>query len=405
MLDNNNHTVSRSDGQSGASRRSFLKRVTITTGATAGLAGCTGNGGDTEQNDGGSDDGDGDGQSTNGETTGDSGSQTRTLTVLGYDFYYPDSIVEPFEDEYDANVEVISLTTNSEALGLMRTQYQGDVDIIGVTNNWVNPLWEADLVQEIPTDDFSNFDSLVEQARTAPGCVIDGTQTAVPFAYGMTGPMYRTDVFDEDPADFSWEYMFDTDVMDENDLSGQVAMRDWAIAAFADAGYYLGDDYPHPPNDLEASRDALEAAFPYYRTLWATNDQHLNLIANEEVAVQHGWDLTAFIAMDQDIPVEMAVPPNGTDAYADAHQLATDAPNRDLALQFMDHYASSESSIQQMRNAGNLPINVESRDQMTESERENRRIILENEDRFRMRRYFGDDELEMAQNMWEDLKR
>lgn len=384
-------------------RRGFLKKMGIATTVSAGLAGCAGD-------DGGSDGGDGDGggdsggDETTGTTTGSGGSDTRTLTVLGYNFYYPDSIIEPFEDEYDANVEVVSLTTNSEAVGLMRTQYQGTVDVIGVTNNWVNPLYQSDLVEPIPTDDMSNFGDLVERARTAPGCVIDGEQTAIPYAYGMTGPMYRTDVFDEAPSEFSWDYMFDPDVMDENDLSGKVAMRDWPIAAFADAGYFLGDDHPHPPSDLEATRDALEAAMPYFRTLWATHDQHLKLIANEEVVVQHGWDLTGFLAMSQGHPVEMAVPPKGTDGYADAHQLAVDAPNRDLAIAFMDHYSSPDASINQMRNAGNLPINLDARDMMTEEEADIRSVVLENEDRLRMRRYFGQEELETAQSMWQDLK-
>jgi spermidine/putrescine-binding protein len=211
-------------------------------------------------------------------------------------------------------------------------------------------------------------------------------------------------VFDESPTEFTWDYLFDPDVIEENDLDGQIAMRDWPIAAFADAGYYLGDDHPHPPSDLEAARDALADAFPYYRTLWTTNDQHLNLIANEEVYAQHGWDLTGFIAMGQGHPVEMAVPPNGTDGYADAHQLAADAPNRDLAIEFLDHYSSPESSIQQMRNAGNLPINLDARDEMTEEERDQRSVVLENQDRLRMRRYFGNDELETAQNMWQELK-
>jgi hypothetical protein len=57
-----------------------------------------------------------------------------------------------------------------------------------------------------------------------------------------------------------------------------------------------------------------------------------------------------------------------------------------------------------MRNAGNLPINVGARDQMTESERANRQVVLDNQDRLRMRRYFGNEQLETAQNMWQDLK-
>lgn len=380
---------SSTNARASGSRRSFLKTLGATTGISAGLAGCT------------TDSGDGD---ATGTTVGSATPGERTLTVLGYNFYYPDSIIEPFEEEHDAEVEVVSLTTNSEAVGLMRTQYEGDVDVIGVTNNWVNPLWEADLVQEIPTDELTHFDNLVERARTAPGCVIDGTQTAIPYAYGMTGPMYRTDEFDEAPTEFSWDYLFDTDLMDDAGLDGNVAMRDWAIAAFADTGYYLGDDHPHPPSDLQACRDALQAALPYYRTLWSTHDQHLNLIANKEVHVQHGWDLTGFLAMDQGHPVAMAVPPNGTDGYADAHQLAANAPNRELAIEFMDHYSSPESSIEQMRNAGNLPINLEARDDMTETEREHREIVLENEDRLRMRRYFGDEELETAQSMWQSIK-
>ena len=108
--------------------------------------------------------------------------------------------------------------------------------------------------------------------------------------------------------------------------------------------------------------------------------------------------------MDQGHPVQMAIPPSGTDGYADAHQLATDAPNRDLAISFLDHYSSPESSIQQMRNAGNLPINVEARDQMTDTERANRQAVLDNQDRLRMRKYFGNEQLTTAQNMWQDLK-
>lgn len=375
----------------GGNRRSFLKKLSLTAGVTAGLAGCTDNS-EPGENTGG------------GQQTGSTSNKERTLTVLGYNFYYPDSIIKPFEEEHNAKVKVVSLTTNSEAVGLMRTQYKGDVDVIGVTNNWVKPLWDANLVEEIPTEDLTNFDNLVERARTAPGCVINGKQTAIPYAYGMTGPMYRTDKFDEAPDEFPWEYLFDTEVMDQNDLKGNVAMRDWAIAAFADAGYFLGDEHPHPPSDLQACKETLSAAFPYYKTLWATHDQHLKLIANNEVHVQHGWDLTGFLAMDQDHPVEMAVPPNGTDGYADAHQLAADAPNRDLAIKFMDHYSSPESSIQQMRNAGNLPINLEARDKMTETEREHRKVVLENEDRLKMRKYFGNEQLETAQNMWQSLK-
>ena len=396
---------SRIDGVSSNidTRRSFLKMAGAAT-LSVGLAGCSGNGGNgTSGNGNGGESGNGDGNG-DGTTQGSGRSETRTLTVLGYDFYYPDTIIEPFEEEYNAEVEVVSLTTNSEAVGLMRTQYQGDVDIIGVTNNWVEPLFAADLVEPIPTDDLSHFGNLVERARTAPGCVIDGEQTAIPYAYGMTGPMYRTDVFDEAPDEFSWDYLFDPDMIEGNGLDGKVAMRDWAIAAFADAGYYLGDDHPHPPSDLEAARNALSDAFPYYRTLWTTNDQHLKSIANDEVHVQHGWDLTGFLAMDQGHPVEMAVPPSGTDGYADAHQLAADAPNRDLAIQFLDHYSSPESSIQQMRNAGNLPINLDARDEMSETERDHRSVVLENQDRLRMRRYFGNEELETAQDMWQELK-
>ncbi|WP_280536257.1 extracellular solute-binding protein [Halopenitus sp. POP-27] len=394
---------SRADPTPSNDRRGFLTKLGVVGGLGTGLAGCLGNGGDGGNggNGNGNEGGSGGG---NGGTQGSTGSGDRTLTILGYNFYYPDSIVEPFEEEHGVDVEVISLTTNSEAVGLMRTQYQGEVDVIGVTNNWVEPLWNADLVQPIPTDDMSHFGNMVERARTAPGCVIDGTQTAIPYAYGMTGPMYRTDVIDEEPDELSWDYLFDPDVIESNDLDGRIAMRDWPIAAFADAGYYLGDDHPHPPSDLEACRDALEAAFPAYRTLWSTQDQHLKLIANEEVVVQHGWDLTGFLAMDQGHPVEMAVPPGGTDGYADAHQLATDAPNPDLAVEFMDHYSSPDASIQQMRNAGNLPINLDARDRMTETERDHRSVVLENEDRLRMRRYFGDEELETAQQMWQELK-
>lgn len=393
-----------SRAQTSGSRRSFLKKVGVTTGATATLAGCTGNdstGGEEDSSDGSNGDTSGD---KSGEKVGDAKTQTKTLTVLGYNFYYPDSIIKPFEEEHNATVKVVSLTTNSEAVGLMRTQYKGKVDVVGVTNNWVRPLWNANLVQEIPTGELSHFDNLVEAARTAPGCQINGKQTAIPYAYGMTGPMYRTDVFDEPPHEFSWDYLFDPKTMDENNLKGKTAMRDWAIAAFADAGYYLGDDYPHPPSDLQACRDALEAAFPYYRTLWTTHDQHLKLISNKTVHVQHGWDLTGFLAMDQGRPVSMAIPPSGTDGYADAHQLAADAPNRELALEFLDHYSSPESSIKQMRNAGNLPINLKARDKMTEDEREVRKIIFEYEDRLKMRRYFGNEKLQTAQNTWSNLK-
>jgi hypothetical protein len=70
----------------------------------------------------------------------------------------------------------------------------------------------------------------------------------------------------------------------------------------------------------------------------------------------------------------------------------------------MDHYSSPDASIQQMRNAGNLPINLDAREDMTDAERDHRSVVLENEDRLRMRRYFGDEELETAQQMWQELK-
>lgn len=355
----------------GRSRRSFLRATGAAT--VAGLAGCLG------LFDGGPDE----------------------LTVVGYEFYYPDSILEPFEDEHDVDVNVVGITTNTEGVGMMRTEYEGEADVVGLTNYAVQRLWDQDLIEPIPTAELEHYDDVLEVATSAPGARIDGEVSAVPFAFGATAPVYRTDSFDEEPT---WEHLYDADTLEEHDLDDRVSVRNHARGQIYATALMLGEDDPNPPSDWDAIEETLLDAFPYYRTLWETYDQHYNLIANDECDIVYGWDLTGFALIDAGEPVQIAMPENGVRGYADSHQLATDAPNRDLALDFIDYMIAPETTLETMNNAGNLPINVEGQDMMDDDAYEAREYVIDNLDRVKVQGYWGDEADERASDLWEQIR-
>ena len=251
---------------------------------------------------------------------------TGSLSVLEWSGYDDPLYWADFQTKYpDVDVSFTYGISDADIYGKMKAGDQSD--LFHPYTGWLQFYVDEGLVSEIDTSRLTNWDSVPDSFKQVG--MLNGKQYFVPFDWGFTSIMYRTDHVDS--VD-SWSALFDAQYDDH------ISMWDDGPGAVTVSSYIHGYDETAITEEQLADIQAewtTQAALN--RTYWTAEYGELDeLVRSDEVWVAYSWQGAYATLLGEGVPVAYADPEEGRNSWVGVYGINADSPNYDLALQFLD---------------------------------------------------------------------
>ncbi len=271
-----------------------------------------------------------------GLTACSSAEETETLKVFNWGVYIDESLIAEFEDTYNATVIYEEFDSNESMYTKLLSGES--YDVLYPSDYMVQRLIEEGLLQTLQSETTAG---LSEDLDFVLGLDYDPqNEYSVPYFWGNVGIIYDTTVVDSaDVEEEGWN------VLKNTKYAGNMYFYDSERDAFMVALKALG----YSTNT--SSDDELNAAFDWLTELnttmspvYVTDDVIDNIIAgNKALAVVYSGD-AAYI-LDENENMAYFAPTEGTNIWVDSMVIPADAPNPDLANQWIQFMMSKDSMI------------------------------------------------------------
>jgi len=249
-----------------------------------------------------------------------------TLTVLdwaGYDA--PDFWID-FQNTYPkitVNFEIGA--SDADIYAKMKAGDQAD--LFHPYTGWLQFYVDEGLVEEIDTSKLTHWDRVPDSFKAIGQ--INGKQYFIPWDWGFTSILYRTDKVPEGID--SWVALMDSK------FKGHISMWDDGPGAVTVSSYIHGwDETQITPDQLAA----IKAEWIKQRDLnlfyWAGEPELVEGMASGDVWVAYAWQGAYATLLGQDVPVAYANPKEGRNSWVGVYGIRKGTPNYDLALKFLD---------------------------------------------------------------------
>lgn len=279
--------------------------------------------------------------SADGETT-----LAPELSVYNWADYIDEQILKDYETKYGVKIIYDTYASNEDLLAKIQAGATG-YDVIFPSDYMISQMIALDLLAEIDVSQLSNFGNIGEQFKDRS--FDPGNKHCIPYLWGTTGIAYRVGYpfFEENPPD-SWAYLFDPALLEQYADDGINVLNDPREIITA-ALLYLG----FSPNsqeraELEAARDLILQAKPYWKTFNA-EDYDDSLMVTDEVVLSHAWNGDAqaayFNTLDettQEGNWRYAVPKEGGTIYMEGVCVLKTSERQETALHFMNYLMEAE---------------------------------------------------------------
>ena len=204
------------------------------------------------------------------------------LTVFDWSGYEDQEFYGSYVAKYGGAPSYTYFGSVDEAFTKLQSGFEADLahPCTDALRKWV----AADLIQPIDTGRLRNWDKLLPQIKDVDGVTINGKTYMVPFEWGNTGLIYRTDIIKAN--DVSLQLMADPA------YKGKIAVPDAASSAYALAALATGaSSYTNMSDEeFQKASDFLRAIHQNVRFYWSDAGQLDQAIASSEVVMGWGWN-------------------------------------------------------------------------------------------------------------------
>jgi spermidine/putrescine transport system substrate-binding protein len=265
---------------------------------------------------------------------------TGTLTVLDWAGYDAEDFWTDFKQAYpDVTVNFEIGASDADIYAKMAAGDQAD--LFHPYTGWLHFYVEEGLVEEIDTSRLSNWDKVPDSFKEVGQ--IDGKQYFVPWDWGFSSILYRTDKV-EGEID-SWAALLDPA------YSGHISMWDDGPAAVTVGSYVRGiDETTVTAEQLEEIKQDWIAQREHNLFYWAGEPELVEGMAGGDVWVAYAWQGAYATLLGQDVPVAYANPKEGRNSWVGVYGIRKGTPNYELALAMLDSKLAA--------NTGNNVVNL-----------------------------------------------
>ncbi len=255
------------------------------------------------------------------------------LNLYNWGNYTPPELIERFEAETGIRVTVTDFDSNDTAITQVRAGGHG-FDIVVPSNNYV-PIWVAEgLVQPLDHDAMPNIANIEPQWVDVP--FDPGREYSIPWAWGTTGVIVNTGVYDGDVHDAG--LIFDPPEALRGRINVIPEMTDVMHLAIR---YRGGEMCTDDMELLREVRDMLVEAKEHWMALdYGTVDRY----AAGDIAAGIYWNGASMRARLQNPDLKYGYPQTGYPVWMDNAMVLADARNPEAAMQFLDFVLEPENA-------------------------------------------------------------
>ena len=257
---------------------------------------------------------------------------TGTLTVLDWAGYEDTSMFMGFHQKYPkANVSVAFGESDADIFGKMKAG--ADACVFHIYTGW-QPFYVRDkLVQELDTTKISHWSEV--PARFKALGQVDGKQYFIPWDWGFTSILYRTDKV-KGGID-TWNALFDPK------YKGHISMWDDGPGAVTIASYVKGwDETKLTEPQLAEIEKMWTAQRKLNRFYWTGEPELVQGMASGEIWVAYAWQGAYNTLLGQGVPVAYAEPKEKRNSWVGLYGIASSCKDTGLAYPFLDEKLSSD---------------------------------------------------------------
>ncbi|MGU3577053.1 PotD/PotF family extracellular solute-binding protein [Brucellaceae bacterium C25G] len=273
--------------------------------------------------------------------------QEKTLTISVYAFAqdeFNEIVYKPFEEKCGCKL-VVETGNSVERLAKMEANKANPViDMAVVSMADALQASRAGLIDKIDTSKLTNYDKLYDIAKDPNN---DGM--SVGYTFYATSIVYRTDKMQID----SWADLLKPEYVEHVAFPNVTTNQGPTSLYMIEKS--LGSDRP----DLQTSIEAVGEKSDEIVTFYVKSSQLVQLMQQEEIwAAPIGrFSWAPFTKLD--LPLGWATPKEGQTGGMNVMVVAKDSKNRDLALEFMDFWLSTEVQTKIAEKLVDSPANKE----------------------------------------------
>lgn len=220
------------------------------------------------------------------------------LTVFDWSGYEDEGFFGAYMEKHKAAPSYTFFGSQEEAFTKLQSGFAADLahPCSDAVRKWV----AADLIQPLDASKLNNWDAMLSEIKNVDGIVIDGQVYMMPFEWGNTGLIYRTDKIADDQISLQ--------LLADPAYQGKVAIPDAASSAYALASLATGNsaDYTKLNDDqFKAASDFLRSVHPNVRFYWADAGQMDQAMASGELEMGWAWNQSELNLIWNETPAKM----------------------------------------------------------------------------------------------------
>ncbi len=256
------------------------------------------------------------------------------ITYFTWEGYEIPELHGDYIKKHGGSPETGIFSDEEEAFQKMRAGYKPDV--MHPCSYSVRRWRDAELLQPIDTGKLKNWADVVSTLKSLKGAQDGGKQWFVPFDWGNTSVLYRTDLVDikED----SWGILFD------EKYKGKIATFAGVDETVPYTSAYLGlDPWNLSEADLEKVRAMLKKQRDLVRFYGEDETSIEQALASGEIVAATTWNASVKRLLDQGVKVRYMKPKEGIITWCCGMVIHKDCKDVAAAMDFIDAMLSPET--------------------------------------------------------------
>jgi spermidine/putrescine-binding protein len=260
----------------------------------------------------------------------DQAASRRVLHYFTWSDYVGPEIIREFEQREQARVVIDTFSSNEELLAKLQSGATG-YDVAVPSDFMVGIMIQQGLLSELDPHQLPHA-SLLEPHLQALHFDPE-RRYSIPYLWGTVGIGYDSAVIATAPD--SWSILWDPH------FKGRISMLNDQREVFGAVLRSMGQSMNSTDKQvIEAAKAQLLRQKPLVKIY--TSDHYDQLLASGEVVLAHGWGGPIARAMAERPSIRYVVPKEGATLWADCLVVLRTAPQRDLAMRFIDFLMEPE---------------------------------------------------------------
>lgn len=264
--------------------------------------------------------------------------EIKELTFLTWSDYMDPLLIEKFEKAYQAKVRIITYDSDDSRTGMLLATDGQSFDVAVIDGNSIEAYRRRGWLEPLSTDNIPNIIFIDQKWRTA---YTDADTHAVPFFWGTTGIVYRSDMVSEPIT--SWMQIFKP----TEELHGRIYMlpqsRELIDIALKTLGYSVNSVDTSAYSQVK--RLLLEQK-PYLKKYDIPALDEGSALIKGTVLAAASYSGDALMLMDIDKNIEYVTPKEGGVLWVDYLVVFAKSKNADLAKIFVNFLHEPENAAQ-----------------------------------------------------------